>query len=78
MALAIDEAKAQYAILSKELELKRRQFTGGVAEMDDVRTVNERCNTQHAEIRKLQDELSRRQEADAAQTELQRILLAVS
>ncbi|KVO21403.1 hypothetical protein WJ95_08215 [Burkholderia ubonensis] len=78
MALAIDEAKAQYAILSKELELKRRQFTGGVAEMDDVRTVNERCNTQHAEIRKLQDELSRRQEADAAQAELQRILSAVS
>ncbi|WP_043174329.1 hypothetical protein [Burkholderia ambifaria] len=75
---AIDEARARYAILSKELDLKRRQFTGGVAEMDDVRAVNERCNTQHAELSKLQDELSRRQEADEAATELARILSAVS
>ncbi|EDT02390.1 conserved hypothetical protein [Burkholderia ambifaria IOP40-10] len=46
--------------------------------MDDVRAVNERCNTQHAELSKLQDELSRRQEADEAATELARILSAVS
>jgi len=75
---AIEEAKRRQSVLSKELDLKRRQFTGGVAEMDDVRAVHDRYNAQHAELRKLQDELSRRQEADAAQAELQRILAAVS
>ncbi|WP_322078530.1 hypothetical protein [Burkholderia cepacia] len=74
----IDEAKARAAMLSKELDLKRRQFTGGVVEMDDVRVAHDRYNAQHAELTKLHDELSRRQEADLAQAELQRILSAVS
>ncbi|BAX57217.1 hypothetical protein [Burkholderia stabilis] len=78
LASAIDEAKERRAILSRELELKRRQFAGGVAEMDDVRTVNDQCNTQYAELRNLQDELSRKQTADEAQAELQRVLSAVS
>lgn len=78
LMLEIDESKARGAVLSKELELKQRQFTGGVAEMDDVRVVHERCSAQRAELRKLQDELLHRQKADTAQAELQRILLAVS
>lgn len=75
---AIEEAKRRQSDLSKELDLKRRQFTGGVAEMDDVRAVHDRYNAQHAELTKLQDELSRKQAADAAHAELQRILSAAS
>ncbi|WP_175735709.1 hypothetical protein [Burkholderia ambifaria] len=78
LTLEIEAAKRRQSDLSKELDLKRRQFTGGVAEMDDVRTVHDRYNAQHAELTKLQDELSRRQDADAAQAELHRILSAVS
>ncbi|MBU9692171.1 hypothetical protein KTF23_20315 [Burkholderia multivorans] len=78
LMLEIDEAKARDAVLSKELERKQRQFTGGVAEMDDVRVAYERCSAQRAEIRKLHDELSHRQKVEAAQAELKRILSAVS
>ncbi|KVE37332.1 hypothetical protein WS69_11230 [Burkholderia sp. BDU5] len=66
------------AFLSKELELKRRQFAGGVVEMTAVNRANDQHNEQHAELIKLQRELAQRQDADAAQTELQRILTAVA
>jgi hypothetical protein len=74
----ITEARMQLAAYSKELELKRRQFAGGVAEVDDVRVATDRYNQQYEVLNKLQDELSRKQTADAARTELQRILAAVS
>ncbi|KGX76504.1 hypothetical protein [Burkholderia pseudomallei] len=75
---AISEARTQREICSKELEVKRRQFAGGVVEMGAVQAANDRYNQQYEVLSKLQDELSRKQTTDAAQIELDRILSAVS
>ncbi|OWJ59141.1 hypothetical protein [Paraburkholderia caledonica] len=70
----IEDARRALNDASKELELKRRQFTGGVVSMEDVSKAARAHDACHSRLRALYLDLDKRKKADDAQAELARIL----
>lgn len=69
----IEDARRALNDASKELELKRRQFTGGVVSMQDVSKAARAHEACHSRLRTLYTDLDKRKQADEAQAELSRI-----
>jgi len=73
----IGRTQAEATAASKVLERKRAQCVAGLIEIAEVAEIERERNSVAAKVRALQDELQKRNAADAAQTAIDSILRAV-